>query len=37
VRYDFRDWPRWQAEWRVTGPRKDYGIVTRFRLARAVA
>jgi hypothetical protein len=37
VRYDFRDWPRWQAEWRVTGPRKDYGIFTRFRLARAVA
>ena len=24
VRYDFREWPRWQAEWRVTGPRKDY-------------
>lgn len=24
VRYDFADWPRWSAEWRVTGPRKDY-------------
>lgn len=24
VRYDFRDWPLWRAEWRVTGPRKDY-------------
>ena len=31
VRYDFRAWPRWQAEWRVTGPRKDYGIVSRYR------
>lgn len=30
VRYDFRAWPRWQAEWRVTGPRKDYGILTRY-------
>ncbi|MDF1708077.1 MAG: DUF6314 family protein [Paracoccaceae bacterium] len=24
VRYDFGGWPVWQAEWRVTGPRKDY-------------
>lgn len=24
VRYDFTGWPVWQAEWRVTGPRKDY-------------
>ena len=31
VRYDFRRWPRWQAEWRVTGPRKDYGILSRYR------
>jgi hypothetical protein len=30
VRYDFGRWPRWQAEWRVSGPRKDYGIVSRF-------
>ena len=37
VRYDFRAWPRWQAEWRVTGPRKDYGIVSRFRPADAAA
>ena len=37
VRYDFRAWPRWQAEWRVTGPRKDYGIVTQFRPAGATA
>ena len=31
VRYDFSAWPRWQAEWRVTGPRKDYTMVSRFR------
>jgi hypothetical protein len=30
VRYDFARWPRWRAEWRVSGPRKDYGIVSRF-------
>jgi hypothetical protein len=24
VAYDFADWPRWRAEWRVRGPRKDY-------------
>ncbi len=30
VRYDFRAWPRWQAEWRVTGPRKDYAMVTTY-------
>jgi hypothetical protein len=30
VRYDFRPWPRWQAEWRVTGPRKDYSTVTTY-------
>jgi hypothetical protein len=30
VRYDFARWPRWQAEWRVQGPRKDYGLVSRF-------
>jgi hypothetical protein len=33
VRYDFRPWPRWQAEWRVTGPRKDYAMVSRYRPA----
>jgi hypothetical protein len=31
VRYDFARWPRWRAEWRVYGPRKDYCTVTRFR------
>lgn len=30
VRYDFSRWPRWRAEWRVTGPRKDYAMVSRF-------
>jgi Family of unknown function (DUF6314) len=33
VRYDFRQWPRWRAEWRVTGPRKDLRLVSRFRRA----
>lgn len=31
VRYDFTDWPLWQAEWRVTGPRKDYVMRTQYR------
>ncbi len=30
VRYDFRAWPDWRAEWRVTGPSKDYGIVSAY-------
>ena len=30
VRYDFRDWPVWRAEWRVTGPRKDYVMRTLY-------
>jgi hypothetical protein len=30
VRYDFTRWPRWQAEWRVQGPAKDYAMVTRY-------
>lgn len=33
VRYDFSRWPRWQADWRVTGPRKDYAMLSRFRRA----
>ena len=28
VRYDLGSWPKWQVEWRVTGPRKDYRMVT---------
>ncbi len=31
VRYDFARWPMWRAEWRVTGPRKDYSMVSRYR------
>jgi hypothetical protein len=31
VRYDFSRWPRWTAEWRVRGPRKDYAMVTRYQ------
>ncbi len=30
VRYDFARWPDWGAEWRVTGPRKDYIMLTRY-------
>jgi hypothetical protein len=30
VRYDFGAWPVWRAEWRVTGPRKDYSSVTTY-------
>ena len=30
VSYDFDDWPRWSSTWRVTGPRKDYVMVSRF-------
>ena len=31
VRYDFARWPLWRAEWRVTGPGKDYSMVSRYR------
>ena len=30
VRYDFSDWPHWTVEWKVTGPRKDYGSRSTF-------
>jgi hypothetical protein len=30
VRYDFSDWPDWQAAWEVRGPRKDYRMVSRY-------
>ncbi|WP_417264215.1 DUF6314 family protein [Celeribacter sp.] len=30
VRYEFSDWPNWTANWRVTGPRKDYRFQTRY-------
>ena len=30
VRYDFAHWPLWQAQWDVTGPRKDYLMISRY-------
>lgn len=30
VRYDFSCWPLWTAEWRVTGPRKDYVMLADY-------
>ena len=30
VAYDFDHWPDWQATWRVTGPAKDYVLVSRY-------
>ena len=31
VTYDFGGWPEWESRWRVTGPRKDYVMVSRYR------
>ena len=31
VAYDFARWPDWSATWDVTGPRKDYRMVSAFR------
>lgn len=31
VQYDFAQWPLWQAEWRVIGPRKDYVMRSEYR------
>ncbi|WP_147125393.1 DUF6314 family protein [Shimia ponticola] len=30
VSYDLRAFPDWSATWRVTGPRKDYSMITRY-------
>ena len=30
VVHDFRAWPRWRADWTVTGPRKDYCLHTEW-------
>ncbi len=30
VLYDFGAWPEWRSEWRVSGPRKDYTLTTRY-------
>ena len=37
VAYDFRAWPDWRAVWHVTGPRKDYTLVSDFACATAGA
>lgn len=34
VRYDFARWPDWSAEWRVSGPRKDYRMVSHYTRPR---
>lgn len=31
VHYDVSHWPEWTAEWRVSGPRKDYVMHTVYR------
>ncbi|MEQ3626491.1 MAG: DUF6314 family protein [Celeribacter sp.] len=31
VRYAFHDWPNWQSEWQVKGPRKSYRMLSRYR------
>ena len=31
VAYAFGDWPDWTARWTVSGPRKDYRMVSRYR------
>ena len=30
VAYDFTGWPAWESRWRVTGPAKDYEMVTLY-------
>jgi hypothetical protein len=30
VVYDFTAWPRWTAEWIVTGPAKDYRMLSAY-------
>lgn len=30
VRYDFSAWPDWRAVWVVSGPRKDYTMISRY-------
>ncbi|MCK0169707.1 DUF6314 family protein [Aliiroseovarius sp. S1123] len=31
VSYNLADWPVWSSVWTVTGPRKDYRMITRYR------
>lgn len=32
VRYDFSGWPVWQAQWQVTGPRKNYSMYSVYQV-----
>ena len=34
VDYAFGAWPDWSATWTVTGPRKDYKMICRYRRAK---
>ncbi|MEM8633145.1 MAG: DUF6314 family protein [Pseudomonadota bacterium] len=31
VTYDFAQWPTWYSVWRVSGPRKNYRMLSRYR------
>ncbi|WP_175405040.1 DUF6314 family protein [Salinimonas lutimaris] len=31
VKYDLNQWPRWEAYWHVSGPRKDYAMTSRYQ------
>ncbi len=31
VCYDFQDWPEWTCKWQVSGPRKDYSMLSRYQ------
>ena len=35
VTYDFSAWPCWRSHWAVTGPRKDYTMISDYRPASA--
>lgn len=35
VAYDFSAWPRWQSRWAVSGPRKEYVMVSFFERGAA--
>ena len=37
VTYDFAAWPRWTADWTVTGPAKDYRMLTAYAPAETLA
>lgn len=37
VVYDFRDWPKWEVEWDVQGPRKTYLMRSVYTFANSLA